>query len=271
MRLQGVAPLFRPSGILIAGVQPPAGRYPDRSEALVQFYARLLERAREIPGVSGAAIADTPPLTGAGLAPFAVVGHPRAPIGNQPPPAAEMFYPVLQRPENFSNVLVKARGGDPLALLGSLRAALRQVDANIPLTNPTSYQALVAQNTAVRRMIMTLLAAFASVALALSMFGVYSVTAYAVGQRSGEIGVRMAMGALPEQVQRMVITQGLRLTALGVAIGIVAALLVTRLMQSLLFETPPASPLIYLSISAMLTAVAALACWLPARRAASVD
>jgi len=62
------------------------------------------------------------------------------------PPTAEMFYPVLQRPENFSNVLVKARGGDPLALLASLRAALRQVDANIPLTNPTSYEALVAQN-----------------------------------------------------------------------------------------------------------------------------
>jgi ABC-type antimicrobial peptide transport system permease subunit len=187
------------------------------------------------------------------------------------PPTAEMFYPVLQRPEGFSNVLVKARGGDPLAFLGSLRTALRQVDASIPLTNPTSYEALVAQNTAVRRMIMTLLAAFASVALALSMFGVYSVTAYAVGQRSGEIGVRMAMGALPEQVQRMVITQGLRLTALGVAIGIVGALLVTRLMQSLLFETPPASPVIYLSISAMLTGVAALACWIPARRAASVD
>jgi putative ABC transport system permease protein len=81
----------------------------------------------------------------------------------------------------------------------------------------------------------------------------------------------MAMGALPEQVQRMVITQGLRLTAVGVAIGIVGALLVTRLMRSLLFETPPASPVIYLSISALLTGVAALACWIPARRAASVD
>jgi predicted permease len=354
MRLQGVDPRFSPSGILIAGVQPPAGRYPDRSEALVQFYARLLERAREIPGVSGAAIADTPPLTGGGVAPFAVVGQPRPPIGQQPaaqrhivsegffdligvkltrgrdfnasdtreaphaiivnetlvrqafpdrdpigqrlvtgmlqlegeivgvvsdtrsvdlatPPTAEMFYPVLQRPENFSNVLVKTRGGDPLALLASLRAALRQVDATVPLTNPTSYEALVAQNTAVRRMIMSLLAAFAGVAMALAMFGVYSVTAYAVGQRTGEIGVRMAMGALPAQVQRMVITQGLRLTAVGVAIGIVAALLVTRLMQSLLFETPPASPLIYLSISALLTAVATLACWIPARRAASVD
>jgi predicted permease len=354
MRLQGVDPRFSPSGIVVGGVQPPAGRYPDRSEALVQFYARLLERAREIPGVSGAAIADTPPLTGGGVAPFAVVGQPRPPIGQQPaavrhivsegffdligvkltrgrdfnasdtreaphaiivnealvrqafpdrdpigqrlvtgmlqlegeivgvvsdtrsvdlatPPTPEMFYPVLQRPENFSNILVKTRGGDPLALLASLRAALRQVDGNVPLTNPTNYEALVARNTAVRRMIMSLLAAFAGVAMALAMFGVYSVTAYAVGQRTGEIGVRMAMGALPEQVQRMVITQGLRLTAVGVAIGIVAALLVTRLMQSLLFETPPASPLIYLSISALLTAVAALACWIPARRAASLD
>jgi ABC-type lipoprotein release transport system permease subunit len=80
------------------------------------------------------------------------------------------------------------------------------------------YEALVAQNTAVRRMIMSLLPAFAGVAMALAMFGVYSVTAYAVGQSTGEIGVHMAMGALPEQVQRMVIAQGLHLTAVGVAI-----------------------------------------------------
>jgi putative ABC transport system permease protein len=186
------------------------------------------------------------------------------------PPVAEMFYPVFQRPENFSQVLVKT-SGDPLALLGSLRAALAQVDATIPLTNPSRYDTLVAQNTAVRRMVMTLLTAFALVALALAIFGVYSVMAYAVGQRTNEIGVRLAIGALPEQVQEMVVRQGLRLTMAGLGLGIAGALLVTRLMQSLLFETPAADPLIYLAISALLTTIAGLACWIPARRAAGVD
>jgi putative ABC transport system permease protein len=353
MRIQSVDPRFRPEGILIAGIQPPAGRYPDRSEELAGFYRRLLERAAAIPGVTGAAIADSPPLTGAGQSPFAVVGQPIPPIGTQAvalrhivsegffrligvsvtrgrdfnpsdtrespqaiiinetmarqafgdrdpigrklvtgmlqregdvigvvtdtrsvdlatPPVAEMYYPVLQRPEGFSNVLVKTRG-EPLAFLGSLRAALAEVDGNIPLTNPNRYETLVLQNTGVRRMIMNVLVAFALVALVLSMFGVYSVMAYAVGQRTSEIGVRMAMGALPEQVLRMVVGQGLLLTAMGVGLGIAVALLVTGAMQSLLFETPPADPVIYVAISALLTAIAALACWIPARRAAGVD
>ncbi|MBK5257892.1 MAG: ABC transporter permease, partial [Vicinamibacteria bacterium] len=353
MRIQKVDPQFRPEGILMAGVQAPGERYPDGSEELARFYARLIERASAVPGVKGAAIADTPPLLGAGQSPFAIVGQPIPPIGKQAmalrhivsekffelisvgvkrgrvfsindtrvspqviiinetlarqafpdrdpigqklvtgmlqreaeivgvvadtrsvdlgtPSVAEMYYPVLQRPEGFTNVLVKT-SGEPLALLGSLRAALAEVDANIPLTNPNSYETLVLQNTAVRRMIMALLVAFASVALILSMFGVYSVMAYAVGQRTSEIGVRMAMGALPEQVRGMIVTQGLRLTAVGVGVGVLGALFVTRMMQSMLFETPAADPIIYASITALLIAIAALACWIPARRAAGVD
>ncbi len=161
--------------------------------------------------------------------------------------------------------------GEPLSLLGSLRAVLAEVDANIPLTNPNRYETLVAQNTAVRRMIMNLLPAFAGAALLLSMFGVCSVMAYAVSQRNSEIGVRMAMGALPGQVQGMIVAQGLRLTAIGVGLGIVGAVFVARAMQSLLFETLPLDPIIYLAIAALLAAIAALACWVPGRRAATVD
>jgi putative ABC transport system permease protein len=354
MRIQSVDPKFRAEGILIGGLQPPGGRYPDRSEPLVQLYARLLERVRALPGVTGAAIADSPPLVGfGGQSPYAAIGGPIPPIGKQPaalrhivspgyfdligvsvrrgrdfnagdtresteviiinetmaklafkdaeplgrelvtgmlqrraqvvgvvsdtlsadlttPPVAEMFYPVLQRPENFTNILVK-RGGDPLTLLPEVRAAVAQVDGNIPLTNPELYETLVARNTAFRRMIMTLLLTFAGVALVLAMFGVYSVMAYAVGQRTGEIGVRMAMGALPGQVQAMVVGQGLRLTAAGVGVGVVCSLLVTRMMQTLLFETQAADPLIYLGIAALLIAIATFACWIPARRAAAVD
>jgi predicted permease len=185
-------------------------------------------------------------------------------------PVAEMYYPVFQRPENFSNILVKTQGS-PLALVGSLRQALAQVDRDLPLTNPISYQDLLEQNTAVRRMVMTLLSTFAVAALLLARFGVYSVMAYAVGQRTSEIGIRMAMGALPGQVRGMVVGQGLRLTGLGLAIGLVSALLVTRAMRSLLFETPAADPFIYLGIAVLLTSIAALACWIPARRAARVD
>jgi ABC-type antimicrobial peptide transport system permease subunit len=103
------------------------------------------------------------------------------------------------------------------------------------------------------------------------MLGVYSVMTYSVGQRMGEIGVRMALGARPSQVQAMVVKQGLVLTAIGMAIGVVGALLVTRAMRELLFETPAADPVIYIGIATVFSLMAALATWLPARRAAQVD
>jgi putative ABC transport system permease protein len=353
MRIQSVDPLFKDDGILIAGVQPPQVRYPDRSEPLVQFFKSLLERTRSLPGVTAAAIADSPPLTGAGQSPFAVVGQPIPPIGTQKAalrhiispgffdligvrvtrgrdfderdsrespqaiiinealakaafpgldpigqhlvtgmlqlqaevvgvvadtrsadittaPVPEMYYPVFQRPENFSNILLRTQG-DPLGMLASLRAALKEVDPSLPLTNPATYESLVAQNTSVRRMVMSLLLAFSALALLLSTLGVYSVMSYVVGQRKAEIGVRMAVGARPEQVSTMVVKQGLGLAGIGVGVGVVGALLVTRAMQSLLFETPAADPMIYLGIALLLGVVAALACWVPARRAASVD
>jgi ABC-type antimicrobial peptide transport system permease subunit len=129
----------------------------------------------------------------------------------------------------------------------------------------------VEQNTAVQRMIMTLLSSFATVALLLAVLGVYSVMTYSVGQRMGEIGVRMALGARPSQVQGMVVKQGLVLTGIGMGIGVVGALLVTRAMGELLFETPAADPAIYLGIAAVFSVIAVLAAWIPARRAARVD
>jgi len=185
-------------------------------------------------------------------------------------PVPEMFYPVFQRGENFTGILVRT-DGDPAALTASVRAALHDVDAGIPLTNPGTLWTMLEQSMADRQLTMTLLIVFAGLALLLASLGVYSVMAYSVAQRSAEIGIRMALGARAANVQQMVIRHGMTLTAVGVAIGLVVALLLTRLIGALLFEVGAADPLIYLAIAALLGAVAASACWLPSRRAARVD
>lgn len=186
-------------------------------------------------------------------------------------PVPEMFYPVLQRPENFTGIMVRTDGSDPMALAASVRAALHDIDPGLPLTNPSTLGQLVDQSVADRRLTMWLLAVFAGLALLLASIGVYSVMAYSVTQRSGEIGIRMALGARASDIQRMVILQGMKLTCIGVAIGLATALAFSRLLATLLFEVRAVDPLIYVAVGVLLSAVAALACWIPSRRAARVD
>ena len=186
------------------------------------------------------------------------------------PPQAEYFLPALQRGENFTTLLIRT-AGDPAAFAGAVRAALREVDADQPLLNAQPYSALIAQRVAERRLVMILLGAFAGLALVLACIGVYSVMAYVVTQRTSEIGIRMALGASPQAVQGMIVGEGLRLAVLGIGIGLVAALLASRLIQQLLFGVPPYDPVTYAGISLLIAVVAALACWIPARRATKVD
>jgi len=185
-------------------------------------------------------------------------------------PVPEMFYPVLQRPENFTGILVRT-DGDPLALTASVRAAMHDVDPGLPVTNPDTLQHLVDQSVADRQLTMTLLAVFAALALVLAMLGVYSVMAYSVTQRASEIGIRMALGARANDVQVMVLRQGMRLTGVGVFLGAIVALVASQLVAALLFQVRPADPMIYLGVCVLLSSVAAAACWLPSRRAARVD
>ena len=185
-------------------------------------------------------------------------------------PAPEMFYPVFQRPENFTAILVRT-DGDPAALAQSVRAALHDVDAGLPLTNPGTMRDFVERSMADRQLTMALLVVFAALALVLASLGVYSVMAYSVAQRSGEIGIRMALGARAAHVQKMIVRQGMTLAAVGVAIGVAAALTLTRMMSALLFEVKASDPRIYTAIAALLGIVAVAACWIPSRRAARVD
>jgi putative ABC transport system permease protein len=122
-----------------------------------------------------------------------------------------------------------------------------------------------------RKLTMNLLLVFACLALLLASLGVYSVMAFSVAQRTDEIGVRMALGAAAEGVLRMVLREGMALAGIGLAIGLVAALALTRLMRTMLFSIGASDPVVYLSIAALLAVTAALACWIPSRRAARID
>jgi putative ABC transport system permease protein len=130
---------------------------------------------------------------------------------------------------------------------------------------------LISTSVAQPRLNLSLLVAFAALALILSAVGVYGVMAYAVTQRTHEIGIRMALGALPADVLRQVIAEGGRLAACGVALGLVAALALTRLMASLLFGVKPTDPVTFTAVAATLVSVALAACYIPACRATRVD
>jgi putative ABC transport system permease protein len=190
--------------------------------------------------------------------------------GLNTPPEADYFLPALQRPETFTNVLVRTNIA-PAAMAPAVRDALRAVDPDVPLLEPRALSAAIADTIADRRLALVLLAAFAALALVLAGLGVYSVMAHLVAFRTSEIGIRMALGASPRVVMRMVLGHGRRLTLLGIAIGLAGAVVVSRLMQQALFEVNPADPLIYLAVSIVLLLVAECAAWLPAHRATRID
>jgi putative ABC transport system permease protein len=185
-------------------------------------------------------------------------------------PEADYFLPALQRPETFTNILVRT-SLSPAAMAPTVREALRAVDPDLPLLEPQALSTRIAETIADRKLALVLLAGFAALALVLASLGVYSVMAHLVAFRTSEIGIRMALGASPGMVLRMVLGQGRRLTLLGIALGIAGAFFVSRLMQQALFEVNPADPVIYLAVAVMLLLVAEFASWLPARRATRID
>ncbi len=211
-------------------------------------------------------------ITGMGQMPSQVVGvvaDVRS-SGLNTPPEADYFLPALQRPEAFTNIVVRTNLS-PTAMASTVREALRSVDPDLPLLQPQALSTRIAQTIADRRLALVLLAGFAGLALVLASLGVYSVMAHLVAFRTSEIGIRMALGASPRDVMRMVLGHGRQLTLLGIAIGSAGAFFVSRLMQQALFEVNPADPLIYLGVAAVLLFVAECASWFPARRATRID
>jgi predicted permease len=182
----------------------------------------------------------------------------------------EMYLPITQSGNGSVELVVRTRM--PVeSLASSVRTTLRSVDPGLPTAEYQELGELIDKAVSPRRFMMFLLGAFAIAALLLASIGIYGVVSYTVRQRTQEIGIRMALGASAALVQRQVMTQTIALVSSGIAIGIVAALLLARLTASLLYQMEPTDPVSFIATVAVLLAVAVLAGYLPARRASRVD
>jgi predicted permease len=191
-------------------------------------------------------------------------------FGQDQPTHADIYRPFAQDPFPLVAFVLRT-DTDPVAMIKPVEQALWSVDPDLPIFKAIPMDSLANQSLALRRASSVLISGFAVLALILACIGIYGVMAYAVTQRTQEIGVRMALGAGRADVLRMMMGLGFRLTAAGVLIGLAGALASTRLLTSLLFETAAMNPLIFSLAAALLVAIAILASYLPARRAASID
>lgn len=199
-----------------------------------------------------------------------IVGDIRQ-LGPAEPPDPELYMPYEQhpRPSTSMRLLVRATG-DPTALTPTLRRMIADRSPDVPLRF-TTMESTLSEVTAAPRFNTLLFSIFAALAVCLAMAGVYGVMAYAVSLRAGEIGLRMALGASPGSVLRMVLRQGLSLAAIGLAIGLAGAAAATRLLSTFLFGVQPGDPATYTAVAFVLVTAAAVASYVPARRATRVD
>ena len=182
----------------------------------------------------------------------------------------EVYFPYQQYPKNFMSLVVRT-ASDPAGMMAAIRNQVLSIDKDQPVFDIKTMDQRIAKSVAPSRFVMLLLGIFSALALVLAAVGIYGVMAYLVTQRTREIGIRMAIGAQPRDVFRMVIGQGMMLALIGVGIGLVGAFGLTRLMTSMLFGVEPTDPVTFAIISVLLVLVALVACYLPSRRATKVD
>ena len=190
-------------------------------------------------------------------------------LGLDSPPRPEMFFPVRSQFPNFA--LIVRTAGDPMRMASAVTAQVWAIDKDQPVHDVLAMDHVVDDSISQRRFNMLLLAIFAATALVMAAVGIYGVLAYAVSRRTQEIGIRMALGAQTRDVLRLIGREGFVLVLMGIGIGLAGALALTRLMSSLLFGVSPTDATTFAAVPAVLVAVALLACYLPARRAARVD
>jgi putative ABC transport system permease protein len=195
-------------------------------------------------------------------------------MGMDQPVKAEMYFPYQQVKGDFWSAprdLVIRASVDPMSLVAAARREINAVDPDQPISNIRTMEDLLDEEIGQRRLGMMLLAAFAALALSLASVGIYGVLSYFVVQHTQEIGVRLALGAQRRGILVLVMRKGMTLASAGMAVGLFGAFAMTRLMSSLLYEVGAADPVTFAAVAALLSAVAMLACYVPARRAMRVD
>jgi putative ABC transport system permease protein len=208
---------------------------------------------------------EKPPVT-------TVVGviHEIKNYGVDQPVLPEIFVPFAQRPGSGGNLVVRSTV-DASGITNAMRAAAQSLDPDLPVYDVRSLESFVAENVAPRRLSVLLLSLFAGLALALATVGIYGVMSYSVTQRHREIGIRMALGAQSGDVLNLVVRQGTWLAMTGVGTGLVGALAATRLIARLLFGIRPGDPITFVTVALLLSMVALVASYIPARRATRID
>jgi putative ABC transport system permease protein len=192
-------------------------------------------------------------------------------------PAPELYYPYQQSPQlgSYSPLthlyLVVRAQGDPMALVGAVRNQVSAVDRNQPISQVKTMERVMADSITPQRFSLLLIGIFAALALVLATAGIYGVISYTAGQRTHEIGVRVAMGARSVDVIKLVLTQALRLVAVGVILGLAGAMALTQVLERFLYGVKPGDPVTLIAVSFLLAAVAVAASYIPARRASRVD
>ncbi|HVF23454.1 MAG TPA: ABC transporter permease, partial [Pyrinomonadaceae bacterium] len=261
----------------------------DRSHLAGRDLSKLNENQREIAGVNSIVIdeefarrywpnedavgkrvklgtaADAPSLEVLG-----VVGRVKMESLSQDSNRVQGYFAFAQTPADGMTVLIKG-ASDPNQLISSVRGAVKEIDPDQPIYNPRTMDEIRAESVAPERLNLTLLSLFASIALVLAIVGIYGVMSYSVTQRTHEIGIRMAIGARPFDVFKMILGHGMKLALIGVGLGLIGAFMLTRLMATMLFGVEPTDATTFGALSILLTVIALLACYLPGRRATKVE
>ena len=199
-----------------------------------------------------------------------VVGRVKMESLNQNSDRVQGYFAFNQLPDDSMTVLIKG-ASDPNLLIASARNAVKALDPDQPIYNQRTMGEIRAESVQSEKLTLTLLSLFAGIALVLAIVGIYGVMSYSVTQRTHEIGIRMAIGARPRDVFRMVLGQGMKLALIGVGLGLILAFAVTRFMATMLFGVAPTDATTFGAITAILIGVALLACYLPGRRATRVE
>ncbi len=191
--------------------------------------------------------------------------------GPEREPIPQMFEALTQNPPSGVDIFIRTSRDHPLELAGAIRTAVHSVDGRVPIVGVVPLENQVGGFLNQRRFETSLLAGFAAIALLMAAVGIYGLLQYSIAARTREIGLRMAIGARPADVFRMLIREGVQLSAIGLVIGLGGALLVGRITSRLLFGVTPWDPWTFAGVALVLTLVATAACYFPARRAMRIQ